>query len=128
MSAISNYLENKLIDSTLRGISFTAPAQVYLGLFTTDPTDAGTGTEVAGAGYARRQITFGAPTDGAAVNNADVLFPVATASWGTIAYIGVYDALTGGNLLYYGSIVTSKTINLDDQLKVSTGDITITLR
>jgi len=128
MSAISNYLENKLIDATLRGISFTAPAKVYLALFTTDPTDAGTGTEVSGAGYTRKEITFGAPTDGAAIVSAEIIFPAATASWGTISHLAVYDADTAGNLLYYGPIATPKTINIDDQLKVSAGDITITLK
>lgn len=127
MSAMSNYLENALINATLRGTAYTAPATVYLALFTADPTEAGTGTQVTGGAYARRAITFGAPSDGAASNSAEVLFPVATANWGTITHIGIFDALTGGNMLYYGSLTTSKVIQNSDQLKVNAGDITITL-
>lgn len=128
MTAISNYLENKLVDATLRGVSFTSPAKVYLALFTSDPTEAGSGTEVSGAGYTRKEITFGAPVDGSTVSSGDVFFPVATASWGTVSHLAIFDAVSGGNMLYYGSIATPKTINTDDQLKVSSGDITITLR
>lgn len=127
MSAISNYLENKLIDVTLRGLAYTAPATVHLALFTTDPTDAGTGAEVTGGAYARRPITFGVATNGAASNSADVLYAVATANWGTVTHVGVYDAATAGNMLYYGILTNSKTIQTNDQLKVTAGDITITL-
>lgn len=125
--AISDYLENKLIDATLRGVAYTSPATVYLALFTSDPTDANTGVEVTGGTYARQPITFGAASNGASSNSADVMYPVATANWGTIVSVGVYDAATGGNLLYYGSLTTSKVIQTNDQLKVNAGDITVTL-
>lgn len=124
---ISNYLENALINVTLRGVAFTAPTTIYLGLFTTDPTDAGTGTEVSGGSYARRAITFNAPSNGVAASAADVLFPIATANWGTITHIGLYDASTSGNLLYHGQLTASKTIQTDDQFKIVAGDITVTL-
>lgn len=127
MTALSNYLENALINATLRGQAYTAPTTVYLALFTSDPTDAGTGTEVTGGSYARQAITFGAPSNGSSSNSADVLFPTATAAWGTITHFGIYDAATAGNLLYQFSITTSKTIASTDQLKVSAGDITVTL-
>lgn len=125
--AISDYLENKLIDATLRGVAYTSPATVYLALFTSDPTDANTGVEVTGGAYARQPITFGVASNGASSNSADVMYPVATANWGTIVSVGVYDAATGGNLLYYGSLTTSKVIQTNDQLKVNAGDITVTL-
>ena len=127
MAAMSNYLENALVNAVLRGTNYTSPSAVYLALFTSDPTDAGTGTEVSGGAYARKAITFGAPSDGVAVSSADVLFPVATASWGTITHIGIYDALTGGNLLFHGVLTNSKTIAADDQLKIAAGDVSITL-
>jgi len=127
MSAISNYLENKLIDATLRGITYTSPATIYLALFTTNPNEDATGTEVTGGSYTRKAITFGPATDGSASNSADVLFSIATANWGTVTHIGIFDALTAGNMLYYGALSMSKTIQTNDQLKVNTGDITVTL-
>jgi hypothetical protein len=127
MAAMSDYLENALINATLRGTAWTAPTTVYLGLFTSDPTDAKTGTEVSGGAYARQSITFSAPTNGASPSSADVLFPVATASWGTVTHIGIFDAETTGNLLYHGVLTNSKTIATNDQLKVAAGDITVTL-
>ncbi|QIG62540.1 hypothetical protein [Sporosarcina phage Lietuvens] len=127
MAAMSDYLENALLNATLRGTAYTAPTNVYLALFTTDPTDAGTGTEVAGGGYVRQKATFTAPTNGASPSAADVLYPIASAAWGTVTHVGIYDALTAGNLLYHGVLTNSKTIASSDQLKVAAGDITVTL-
>ena len=127
MTAMSDYLENALINATLRGQAYTAPTTVYMALFTSDPTDAGTGTEVSGGAYARQVITFSAPTNGSTSNSADVLFPVATAGWGTVSYFAIYDAATSGNMLYQGVLTTAKAISSTDQLKVAAGDITITL-
>lgn len=127
MSAISNYLENKLIDHVLRNTVYTPPATIYLALYTSDPTDAATGTEVSGGAYARQVIAFNAPTDGVASNSAEILFPVATANWGTITHIALMDAATLGNTLFYGALTLSKTISTNDQLKINIGDISVTL-
>ncbi|MED3777978.1 hypothetical protein ABES66_00400 [Geobacillus stearothermophilus] len=127
MSAISNYLENALINAVLRNIPYTSPAAVYLALYTSDPTDANTGTEVTGGSYQRQQITFGEPNNGMVSNSNEILFPVATANWGTVTHIGILDAATGGNLLFYGAVTTPKTISTNDQLKINAGDISITL-
>ena len=127
MAAMSNYLENALINAVLRGIAYTSPSKVYLALFTSNPTDAGTGTEVGSGAYARQEIAFGAPSDGVAVSSSDVLFPVATAGWGTVTHIGIYDALTDGNLLFHGTLTNQKTIAAEDQLKIAAGDVSITL-
>ena len=127
MANFSNYLENALINATLRNTSYTSPTTVYVGLFTTDPTDAGTGTEVAGGSYARTAVTFGTPSNGVATNNADVTFPTATGSWGTITHVGIHDASTTGNLLYHSSLTTSKTVGSGDVFKISSGNLSVTL-
>ena len=127
MSEMSNYLENALINVTLRATAYTAPATVYVSLWTSDPTDAGSGTEVSGGSYARTAVTFGAPSNGASTNSADVTFPTATASWGTVGWIGINDALTTGNLLYHTALDTSKTIDSGDIFKISTGNLSVTL-
>lgn len=127
MAEMSNYLENALINATLRATTFTAPATVYVGLYTSDPTDANTGTEVSGGSYARQAATFGAPSNGASVTTADITFPTATGSWGTIGWIGILDASTSGNLLYHSPLDASKTISSGDIFKISAGNLSVTL-
>lgn len=127
MAALSNYLENALINATLRNTAYSSPATVYAALFTSDPTDAGTGTEVSGGSYARKAITFGAPSNGASTNSGAVEFDQATGNWGTITHFGIYDALTSGNLLYHGALTTSKTIETGDVFKFATASVTVTL-
>jgi hypothetical protein len=127
MAALSNYLENALINGTLRATSYTAPTTVYVGLFTSDPTDAGSGTEVSGNAYSRKSATFDAPSNGASVTSADIQFDQATGSWGTIGWFGILDASTSGNLLYHGALTTSKTIDTGDVFKIAAGSLTVTL-
>ena len=127
MSEMSNYLENALINVTLRNTAYTAPATVYVSLWTTDPTDAGSGTEVSGGSYARTAVTFAAPSNGVSLNSADVTFPTCTSAWGTVGWIGINDALTSGNLLYHTALDTSKTIDSGDIFKITTGNLSVTL-
>jgi hypothetical protein len=68
-----------------------------------------------------------APSNGVSVSSADVTFPQATASWGTVGWIGINDALTSGNLLYHTALDTSKTIDTGDIFKISTGNLSVTL-
>ena len=127
MAAMSNFLENALINATLRNTTYTSPTVVYVGLYTTDPTDANTGTQVTGGSYARQAATFGAPSNGASTTTADITFPTATADWGTIPYFGIFDAVSAGNMLYHGALNDSKTIQTGDILKIETGNLTVTL-
>jgi hypothetical protein len=127
MAAMSNYLENALINATLRNTTYTSPATVYAALFTSDPTDAGSGTEVTGGSYTRKAITFGAPSNGVSTNSAAVEFDAATANWGTITHFGIYDASSSGNLLYHGALTTSKAIDSGDVFKFASGNISVTL-
>lgn len=127
MAEISNYLENALINVTLRNTTFTAVATPYVALYTSDPTDADTGTEVSGGSYARQSVTFGAPSNGVTTNSADVTFPTATGTWGTVGWIGIRDASTGGNLLYHTPLDVSKSITSGDVFKIATGNLSVTL-
>lgn len=127
MAAMSDYLEDALVNATLRNTTFTSPANVYVGLFTTDPTDDGSGTEVSGGSYAREIGTFGAPSNGSTSNDADIQFNQATDNWGTITHFGIFDALTSGNLLYHGILTSSKTIETGDVFKFATGSLVVTL-
>lgn len=127
MAAMSNYLENALINATLRNTSYSSPAAVYVALFTTDPTDAGTGTEVTGGSYARQAATFTSPSNGSSTLAADVTFPTATGNWGTVTHFGIYDASTSGNLLYHGALNNSKNIQTGDILRIQVNNLTVTL-
>jgi len=127
MAEMSNYLENALINATLRNTSYTSPSTVYVGLYTSDPTDANTGTEVSGGSYTRTAVTMGSPTDGVSTNSAAVEFPQASGSWGTVGWIGILDASSSGNLLYHTALDTSKTISSGDIFKIAIGGLSVTL-
>jgi hypothetical protein len=127
MAEISNYLENALINGTLRGTTFTAPAAVYVSLHTADPTDAGSGTEVSGGSYVRQAATFGAPSNGVSTTTSDITYPQATASYGTVGFVGIWDAETSGNMLYHTALDISKAIDTGDIFKIASGSLTVTL-
>ncbi len=127
MAEMSNYLENALINATLRNTSYTSPTTVYVGLYTSDPGEGNTGTEVSGGSYARTAVTFGAPSNGVSTNSASVTFPTATGTWGTVTHIGILDASTSGNLLYFTPLDASKAIASGDVFTISTGNLSVTL-
>ena len=144
MAAASDFLENQLVDHILRGQTFssTAPASLFVALFTAAPNDAGGGTEVTGGSYARvgvtRALTAWAGTQGAGTtvassgtggvtsNNATITFPTPTASWGTVTHFGIFDAATGGNLFFHGAITTPQTINTGNTVSFAAGQLVIT--
>lgn len=127
MAEMSNYLEDALINATLRNTSYSSPAVVYVGLHTADPTDDGSGTEVSGGSYARTAVTFGAPSNGVSTNSADVEFPQASGTWGTITHIGIWDASSAGDLLYHTALDASKAISSGDIFKIASGNLSVTL-
>lgn len=125
MDAKSDYLENAVLNHVLRNVTLTSPATVYLALFTVAPTDVGGGTEVSGGSYARQAVTFAAPVSGSVANSGAVTFPLATADWGTIVAGAIFDAVSGGNMLYYGALATSKVVATNDQISFANGSITV---
>jgi len=117
MTALTNYTENNLINHIFRTASFAKPSALYVGLITTlTDGEAGTVTEVAGGSYARVarnpldtnwDVTT---TTGTTANTASIQFPAATADWGTVTSLGIWDAATGGNLLIYSALTNARTI------------------
>ena len=127
MSAASDFTENLALDWLLTSNSVTRPSAWYLGLHTGSPADDDSGAnEISGGSYARQSISFTVTNDTAS-NSATITFPAATAPWGTISHISVYDASTAGNLLFHGAVTTQKTIDSGDTFQVSAGNLTITL-
>ena len=122
---LSNYLENKLIDHFLGTASYTMPTDVYVALYTVAPGEAGGGTEVTGGSYARQVATFSAAASGATSNDSNIDFTNMPAA--TVVAIGIFDALTTGNLLLYGSLTTNKTTDAGDTLRIATGDLDISI-
>ncbi len=121
-----NYADASHRQDYLIANGYTAPTTVYVALFTSDPPDAGSGTECSGTSYARQSATFAAPSNGASSTSADINFPQAGGSWGTITHFGIFDALTTGNLLVHGALTTSKTIDTGDVFKIASGSLTVT--
>lgn len=130
MSAMSDFLENKLVDHIFRNRAYSVPTTVYVGLYTAAPSDAGGGTEVSGGSYARVQVgpsdsawksTQGTTTavassgsGGQTSNGSAITYPTPTASWGTVTHFGIFDAASAGNLLFWGALTNSKTVNNGD--------------
>lgn len=141
MAAMSDYLENAIIDHTLRGQTFTPPTTIYVALFTTTPADAGGGVEVSGGSYARVAVaaslaawagtqaagstTASTGTSGTTSNNAAVIFPTASTGWGTVVAFGLFDAASAGNLLYYGALISPRAFNTGDTAVFLAGALTL---
>lgn len=142
MSAMSDYLENKLVDQLFRGQSAPVTSTLYVGLLTSSPNDAGGGAEVSGSGYSRVAVgaslanwagtqsagstTTSSGTSGQTSNNSVLTFDTPTATWGTVTHFGIYDAASGGNLLFHGALTISKTINQSDTVSFPAGSLTVT--
>lgn len=125
---MSTFLKDEVLDHTLAVGSYTMPATVYCALYTDDPTGADVGTECDGGGYVRKAMAFDASATGATANTAKVTFPTATdALWGTITHIGLRDALSGGNLLYYQQLTSPKAVGVGDVLVIDAGAVTVTV-
>lgn len=140
MAHMSDFLENKLIDWFLRAQAIgvtgataaggTGLATAYVGLFTATPSDTGGGTEVSGGSYARVAVTSSlanwagtqaaasttasSGTGGTTSNNASITFPAPSGNWGAITSIGIFDASTTGNLLFWAPLTVGKTVNNGD--------------
>ncbi len=133
MSAFSSYVEGAIADWYDGTTMPAAPGTLYLALFTSDPQDDGSGAEVSGGSYARETLTLtvGTPVVGTGTtisNSANIVFTTATATWGNITHWGVFDAVSGGNLLLHGAWNVAKLIESSDTFAVSSGDWATVIR
>ena len=127
MSNFSDFLENKLLDITLKAGTAYTVAQPKLALFTTDPTDDGSGNECDWTGYARQNISFGTIANGVANSTGTVTFPAVAGADVTVTHIGIYDANTGGNLLYHSELTVAKSLSATDVLTIPANGVSVTL-
>lgn len=142
MSAMSDVLENRLVDHIFRAQTFAAPTNLFIGLLTAAPSDAGGGTEVSGNNYGRATVACSlanwagtqsagstvasSGTGGQTSNNNAITFATPSGTWGTVTHFGIYDAVTGGNLLFWGALTIAKTINQSDTVTFPAASLTIT--
>jgi hypothetical protein len=124
--SFSNFLETEILDHVFAGAAYTAPSTHYLALFTAAPGETGGGTEVSGGAYVRQSVAF-TTSGNTTSNNAAVEFPTASASWGTVTHVGVFDASSSGNLMAYATLSASKAIASGDVFRVPNADLDITL-
>jgi len=125
--SFSNTFETHVLQYVFTTDSVTRPTAWYVGLFTADPTDTGSGaTEITGNNYSRVSATF-TVSGNAATTSAAVEFSAATGSWGTISHIGIFDASSGGNLIAHSALTASKAIASGDVFRIPVSDIDITL-
>ena len=129
MAALSDYAEKLLLDWMMTSGSATRPTAWYVALYTAAPSDSGGGTEVSTGGYARQSVAFDAATSpgGTTSNSADVSFTAVGGDYGTVTLMGIFDASTGGNLLWHGVLSASKTVEDGDTITFSAGNIDLTM-
>jgi hypothetical protein len=125
MSAKSTYLKNKIVNHVLRNTTYTAPATVYLALYTDDPTDDNTGTEVTGGSYARQAVAFDASAAGLTANTSLITFPTASAAWGEVTNWGLCDANAAGNLLYHAALDNPQVVANGNVFTVAAGALDV---
>ncbi len=136
MAGFTNYLEDKLVDHVFGGSAYTAPSTIYCGLLTVTPSDSAAGTEVSGGAYARQSVSWTRSGTGTAqaVNASALTFPAATTDWGNVQWAGIYDALSGGNLLAFETLTKTdfstanpKVVNTGDIFQVDAGNLKVQL-
>ena len=132
MSSFSDHLEDELLDHVFGNAAYSAPATVYIALYTAAPSDSGGGTEVSGGSYVRKSVAnnltnWPSSSGGAKDNGTEITFVTATASWGTVTHFGIFDAATAGNLLGWAALGTSKPVGNGDTAKFAVGALDLTL-
>jgi hypothetical protein len=136
MAGLTNYLEDKIWNHVFGSTTFTKPTNYYVGLLTATPSDSSAGTEVSGGSYARQVCAFTVTGGGVclATNTSAITYPTCTADWGIIGWVGIYDAVSSGNLICFQNLQksdystsTTKTLNDGDIFKFNSGSIKITL-
>lgn len=129
MSQLSDWAEKACLDWLLGGATPTRPSARYLALFTAAPSDSGGGTEMSGGGYARQAVTCDAATSGAGItsNSNSITFTISGVDPAAFTHAGVFDAVSGGNLLFHGPLVASKDLGDGDSINFAIGDLDFTL-
>lgn len=124
--SVTTYLATSLVDHVLGGAAYTAPGTVYAALYTSAPSDGGGGTEASGAGYSRQAVTWGTVTGGEIANSAAIVWNVSGGDLEALRAVGLLDAATGGNLLWWGSIPLTTALD-GGGVRIAAGSLIVSL-
>ena len=140
-TSLTDFAENRVVDSVIRGQALAAPTTWHVALYTTCPTDAGGGIEVTGGAYARVAVAASlvawagtqgpgttvasTGTGGLTSNNVAIAFPTPSAGWGTVVCWALVDAATAGNIWIYAALTVSRTILTGDGVSFAPGSATV---
>ena len=126
--SLSNYGEDLLANWMRGSANMPAAATPYLALFSDNPGDNNTGTEVTTSIRAsgRIAVSFGAPTNGVIANNTEIDLGQSENDV-SVTHFGIYDAQSGGNLIAHGALSSSRSILTSDEVKWSAGALVITI-
>jgi hypothetical protein len=131
MGALSNFLEQEILDHVMMKGVYTPPGNIYIALSKANPGEDGAGlSEPSGGSYARKSTAAGdwdVWAAGVLDNANEIEFVEATGDWGIITHLALFDAVTSGNMLWYGALTASKTINTGDTFRIPAGDLDLTL-
>jgi len=131
MNNASAWLANAMLNHFFRNTATTPPPQLFLALYTSNPTVNDVGAEIQGGSYVRRAVAFSAPVrdglDTVISSAVEIRFPVATANWGNISHFAIRTAATGGNMLAFAAVPVPKPIETGDEAKFIVGSIRIRL-
>jgi len=125
--AMTDYLENKVLDHIFNNTSYTSPTATYIGLLTAAPTDSTSGTEMTNTGYSRQSISVGTSSAGTVTSDTAISWTNSSGGdWDTARALGIYDASTGGNLLFY-KLISGRNVKDGETLTIASGDLTVNL-
>jgi hypothetical protein len=130
-TAFSNYLNNELLDHLFGcgSRNWSAPANLYMALSSADPGPSGSGlAEPSGGNYARvstSAATWAVSANGIVANGAEIAFNAASSPWGTMTHLALLSAASGGNLVAYGPLTTSRVVSLNDVVRFSVGQASV---
>lgn len=116
MSSWSDYQVNQFFASL--------PASPYLALHYANPALGGLGNaEVTGGAYTRQALPLSAPQARAVYNTSPALFTGLTSL--TVSWLGIWDALSGGNLRAQIQVLPAIAVSNGGQFPVNVGDIAL---
>ena len=121
---MTDFLSNTLANVAFRNTAYTGPANVHVALFSTAPTGNTAGTEIVGNGYSRQTVAYSAPAAGLLTSTGNVVFTCTGNAWPTVLAVGMTDAATAGNIMFYETI-PGRNLEPADELRIDSGDLTI---
>jgi len=132
---ITNYGAQSFLSSFF-GKAFTPPNTFWIALIPfVEPSVSSTGSDIiepAADSYQRAQypnsVSNWTITSNETVSNAKTIeFPIANEYWGEVNYFAICNRSTGGDVLAYGSLLSSEEILENDIVVIDIGSLSFTL-